>query len=58
MIPASFLFDSTGKLRYFWAGEVYEKELLPVVEGFLRGKDIDGTSDFGNAPGATQAGHE
>lgn len=58
MIPASFLFDSTGKLRYFWAGEVYEKELLPVVEGFLAGKHIDGTSDFGNAPGATQAGHE
>jgi thiol-disulfide isomerase/thioredoxin len=58
MIPASFLFDSTGKLRYFWAGEVYEKELLPVVEGFLAGKHIDGTSDFGNAPGATQPGHE
>ena len=58
MIPASFLFDATGKLRYFWAGEVYEKELVPVVEGFLAGKHIDGTSDFGNAPGATQAGHE
>jgi len=58
MIPASFLFDATGKLRYFWAGEVYEKELLPVVDGFLAGKHIDGTADFGNAPGATQAGHE
>jgi len=58
MIPASFLFDATGKLRYFWAGEVYEKELLPVVEGFLAGKHIDGTSDFGNAPGATQPGRE
>jgi len=58
MIPASFLFDATGKLRYFWAGEVYEKELLPIVEGFLAGKHIDGTSDFGNAPGATQPGHE
>jgi thiol-disulfide isomerase/thioredoxin len=58
MIPASFLFDKAGKLRYFWAGEVYEKELLPVVEGFLAGKHIDGTSDFGNAPGATQSGHE
>ena len=57
MIPASFLFDATGKLRYFWAGEVYEKELLPVVEGFLAGKHIDGTSDFGNSPGATQPGH-
>lgn len=59
MIPVSFLFDSAGKLRYFWAGEVYEKELLPVVEGFAAGKHIDGMSDFGLAPGATHgAGHE
>jgi cytochrome c biogenesis protein CcmG/thiol:disulfide interchange protein DsbE len=58
MIPVSFLFDDTGKLRYFWAGEVYEKELVPVVEGFAAGKHIDGVSDFGLAPGATQAGHE
>jgi len=58
MIPVSFLFDGTGKLRYFWAGEVYEKELVPVVEGFLAGKHIDGVSDFGTAPGATQPGHD
>jgi thiol-disulfide isomerase/thioredoxin len=58
MIPVSFLFDATGKLRYFWAGEVYEKELVPVVAGFLAGKHIDGVSDFGTAPGATQAGHD
>jgi len=59
MIPVSFLFDATGKLRYFWAGEVYEKELVPVVEGFAAGKHIDGVSDFGIAPGATQgAGHD
>ncbi|MEO7035458.1 MAG: TlpA disulfide reductase family protein [Polyangiaceae bacterium] len=58
MIPVSFLFDATGKLRYFWAGEVYEKELVPVVEGFLAGKHIDGVSDFGTAPGATQGDHE
>jgi len=58
MIPVSFLFDGTGKLRYFWAGEVYEKELTPVVEGFIAGKHIDGTSDFGLAPGATQGSHE
>jgi thiol-disulfide isomerase/thioredoxin len=58
MIPVSFLFDNTGKLRYFWAGEVYEKELTPVVEGFIAGKPIDGVSDFGLAPGATRAGHE
>ena len=58
MIPVSFLFDGAGKLRYFWAGEVYEKELVPVVEGFAAGKHIDGVSDFGLAPGATQAGHD
>ena len=58
MIPVSFLFDATGKLRYFWAGEVYEKELVPVVEGFIAGKHIDGVSDFGTAPGATQGDHE
>lgn len=59
MIPVSFLFDRTGKLRYFWAGEVYEKELLPVVEGFAQGKHIDGVSRFDWAPGATHgAGHE
>ena len=57
MIPVSFLFDSSGKLRYFWAGEVYEKELVPVVLGFAAGKHIDGVSDFGIAPGATH-GHE
>ena len=58
MLPVSFLFDAAGKLRYFWAGEVYEKELVPVVEGFLAGKHIDGVSDFGLAPGATQGAHE
>ena len=59
MIPVSFLFDSTGKLRYFWAGEVYEKELVPIVLGFAQGKHIDGVSNFGNAPGATQGpGHD
>jgi thiol-disulfide isomerase/thioredoxin len=54
MIPVSFLFDATGKLRYFWPGEVYEKELVPIVEGFVAGRHIDGTANFGLAPGATQ----
>jgi thiol-disulfide isomerase/thioredoxin len=51
MLPATFLFDSTGKLRYFWGGPVYESELLPVIEGFLAGKPIDGNSRFGLRPG-------
>ena len=51
MIPATFLFDGTGKLRYFWGGPVYEKELLPIVEGLLAGRAIDGQADFTLAPG-------
>jgi thiol-disulfide isomerase/thioredoxin len=54
MIPVSFLFDATGKLRYFWRGEVFEQELLPIVKGFVAGEHIDGTSNFGLAPGATE----
>lgn len=51
MLPATFLFDSKGKLRYFWGGPVYEQELLPVIEGFLAGKAIDGEANFGLIPG-------
>jgi thiol-disulfide isomerase/thioredoxin len=53
MLPASFLFDGTGKLRYFWGGEAYEQEVLPIVEGLLAGKAIDGESRFDLAPGQT-----
>jgi hypothetical protein len=51
MIPATFLFDGAGKLRYFWGGPVYESEILPVVEGLLAGRAIDGATDFTLAPG-------
>ena len=54
MIPATFLFDASGRRRYFWGGPVYEKELLPVVEGFLRGENIDGEARFGLAPGKVE----
>jgi hypothetical protein len=53
MIPASFLFDASGKLRYFWAGEAYPREIWPIIEGFLAGRAIDGEANFGLAPGAT-----
>lgn len=49
-IPVSFLFDATGKLRYAWPGEVFENELVPIVEGFAAGKHIDGTANFGQKP--------
>ncbi|HEY2406027.1 MAG TPA: TlpA disulfide reductase family protein [Polyangiaceae bacterium] len=53
MIPASFLFDAGGKLRYFWAGEAYPREIQPIIDGFLAGRPIDGEAHFGLAPGAT-----
>lgn len=54
MLPATFLFDSTGKLRYFWGGPVHEEEIVGVVEGLLAGKAIDGESDFTLAPGQVE----
>jgi len=51
MLPATFLFDAGARLRHFWGGPVYEDELMPVVEGFLAGKAIDGSSMPGLSPG-------
>jgi hypothetical protein len=50
MLPASFLFDDAGKLRYFWGGEAFESEIMPIVEGLLAGHPIDGESRFDVAP--------
>jgi thiol-disulfide isomerase/thioredoxin len=52
MLPASFLFDEAGKLRFFWGGEAFESEMVPIVEGLLAGKPIDGESRFDVAPEA------
>jgi thiol-disulfide isomerase/thioredoxin len=54
MLPASFLFDAEGKLRYFWGGPVYENELLPVIDAFLAGTLSDGEARFGLAPGKVE----
>jgi thiol-disulfide isomerase/thioredoxin len=54
MLPATFLFDTTGKLRYFWGGPVHEEEIVAIVEGLLAGKAIDGESDFTLAPGKVE----
>jgi peroxiredoxin len=54
MLPATFLFDQSAKLRYFWGGPVEEHEILGVIEGFLAGKAIDGESDFTLAPGQVE----
>jgi thiol-disulfide isomerase/thioredoxin len=51
VIPATFLFDRTARLRYFWAGTVYENEITPLLRRYLAGEHIDGESDFALAPG-------
>lgn len=55
MLPATFLFDSSGKLRYFWGGSVYENEIVPLLRRYLAGENIDGEANFALAPGATAA---
>lgn len=54
MLPASFLYDATGALRYTWGGEAFENELVPILDGFLEGRAIDGAARFGIAPGKTE----
>jgi thiol-disulfide isomerase/thioredoxin len=54
MLPASFLYDAEGKLRYFWGGEAFENEIVPVIEAFLAGKPIDGEVSFPLAPGKVE----
>jgi thiol-disulfide isomerase/thioredoxin len=46
MLPASFLFDATGRLRYYWGGEAFESELVPVLTAFAEGKPIEGEANF------------
>jgi thiol-disulfide isomerase/thioredoxin len=53
-LPASFLFDPTGKLRYWWGAQVFEHEITPILEGFLAGKHIDGEARFQIRTGGTQ----
>lgn len=52
MLPATFLFDESGKLRYFWPGEVFEREIPPIVDGLLAGEDIDGFARVGLQKGS------
>lgn len=51
MLPATFLFDAKGNLRYFWGGPVYENEIMPILDGLLAGKNIDGEARYGLIPG-------
>lgn len=51
MLPASFLYDASGALRYFWGGEAFEDELTPVLDAFIAGKPIQGEA-------TPEVGHE
>jgi thiol-disulfide isomerase/thioredoxin len=46
MLPATFLFDSTAKVHYFWGGPVAEDEIVPLLKRYLAGENIDGEADF------------
>jgi thiol-disulfide isomerase/thioredoxin len=44
-LPATFLYDGTGKLHYFWGAHVFEEEITPLLEDFLAGKTIEGVAN-------------
>jgi thiol-disulfide isomerase/thioredoxin len=41
-LPATFLFDASGKRRYFWEGPMEEHELTPILQAFVGGTLQDG----------------
>jgi DNA-binding LacI/PurR family transcriptional regulator len=52
-IPVSFLLDGSGNGKYFFTAQVYENELTPKLDLYLRGALEVGKSNFGVAPGKT-----
>ena len=54
MLPASFLFDRDGTLRYYWGGEAFENEIAPVLEALADGRPIQGESSPLVAPESAQ----
>lgn len=44
-IPASFLVDEAGRVRYFWNGPVLADEIREVVQHYLAGELVDGMTD-------------
>lgn len=52
-LPATFLFESTGQLRYWWGAQVFEHEITPILQGFLAGEAIDGEARFQIRRGGT-----
>jgi thiol-disulfide isomerase/thioredoxin len=52
-LPSTFLYDNQGRLRYFWGAQAAESEVVPVIEGLLAGKPIDGMANFAVTGGGT-----
>lgn len=51
MLPASFLFDASGTRRYFFGGEAFEEEVVPVIDAFVQGTLEESESKYLTAPG-------
>jgi thiol-disulfide isomerase/thioredoxin len=51
MLPASFLFDASGRLVHFWGGEAFESEITAVTDAFLAGRAVAPETRYGLAPG-------
>jgi thiol-disulfide isomerase/thioredoxin len=45
-LPSTFLYDHQGRLRYFWGAQAAESEIVPILEGLLAGKPVDGMANF------------
>jgi thiol-disulfide isomerase/thioredoxin len=52
-LPATFLYDHDGRLRYYWGAQAYEDEVTAILDGFLRGDPIDGMANFSITRGAS-----
>ena len=46
MLPATFLFDASAQVHYFWGGPASEDEIVPLLRRYLAGENIDGHSNF------------
>jgi peroxiredoxin len=53
-LPSTFLYDNRGRLRYFWGAQAMEGEVVPIIEGLLAGKPIDGMANFSVTAGAAR----
>jgi thiol-disulfide isomerase/thioredoxin len=52
MLPATFLFDTAGKLHYFWGGPILPTDVVPLLRRYVAGEPVDGEANFALAPGA------